>query len=96
MISEMDKRFDKRVSFTRPRGGLFIWGVLPEGYPSLELCAITQRHKLAIVPGMAFETTEDPNSRGFRLNFSVPTDEQIIKGIALLGESIDEYLKAGL
>lgn len=96
MISEMEKRLDKRVKFTRPAGGLFIWGTLPEGYPSLELCSITQRHKLAIVPGMAFETTEDPLSRGFRLNYSVPSEEQIIKGVALLSESIDEYLREGI
>jgi 2-aminoadipate transaminase len=97
MIAELDRRMDKRVRFTRPGGGLFIWGTLPENCPSLELCAIAQRHKLAIVPGMAFETTEDPASRGFRLNFSVPTDEQIVKGVALLAESVDEYLgKRGL
>ncbi len=93
MTAELDKRLGKRVRFTRPGGGLFIWGTLPENCPSLELCSIAQRHKLAIVPGMAFETTEDPASRGFRLNFSVPTEEQIIKGVALLAESIDEYLE---
>jgi 2-aminoadipate transaminase len=92
MISEMDKKIDKRVHFTRPQGGLFVWGELPKGRPSLELCAITQRHKLVIVPGMTFTTTEDPSSTGFRLNFSVPTEEQIVKGVELLAESIDEYL----
>jgi len=95
MIAEMERRLDGRVRFTRPEGGLFIWGTLPEGYPSLELCGITQRHKLAIVPGMAFETTEDPLSRGFRLNFSVPSDDQIVRGVGLLGERIDEYLSVG-
>jgi 2-aminoadipate transaminase len=89
----MDKRIDKRVHFTRPQGGLFIWGELPEGRPSMELCAITQRHKLAIVPGMTFTTTEDPSSPGFRLNISVPTEEQIVKGVGLLADSIDEYFK---
>jgi DNA-binding transcriptional MocR family regulator len=41
---------------------------------------------------MTFTTTEDPSSTGFRLNFSVPTEEQIVKGVELLAESIDEYL----
>lgn len=92
MLAEMDKCFDRRVSFTRPEGGLFVWGRLPEGYPSLGLCAVAQRHKVAIVPGLTFDTEESQDNPGFRLNFSVPTKEQIIQGVRLVGESIDEYL----
>ncbi len=92
MVAEMEKRFDPRVKFTRPEGGLFIWGELPEGCPSLGLCAIAQKHKVAVVPGMTFDPAESELNRGFRLNFSVPTEEQIVKGIRLMGESIDEYL----
>ena len=93
MIECMEKYFDKRVSFTRPNGGLFIWCTLPEGCSGVELCEYTKDKKVSIVPGMAF-TVAEKDCNAFRLNFSVPSMEQIEKGIALLGEAIDEYLKA--
>lgn len=94
MIQSLEKNMPDCISFTRPDGGLFIWGELPEGYSGTELCKYTARRSLAIVPGMAFDPSEDRANRGFRLNFSVPTDEQILLGIRLLGESIAEYLKS--
>lgn len=92
MVEQMEKYFDPRVKFTRPEGGLFVWGELPEGYPSIELCRIAQENKVAVVPGSTFDTAQDPLNRGFRLNFSVPSEEQIVKGVRLVGESIDRYL----
>jgi 2-aminoadipate transaminase len=95
MLHKMDALFDKRVQYTRPEGGLFIWCDLPEGFPSLPLCALAQKHKVAIVPGMTFDVYESPDNRGFRMNFSVPTPEQIETGIGLVADSIDEYLNTG-
>lgn len=92
MLENMDKMFDKSVTYTRPEGGLFIWADLPEGYAGLPLCAIARRHKVAIVPGTAFDVNESAENRGFRMNFSVPTMEQIEKGIKLVADSIEEYL----
>lgn len=93
MLAVLDAKVNKRVTYTRPEGGLFIWGELPEGYSGAELCQYTAARSVAMVPGTAFDVTESPENRGFRLNFSVPSLEEIDKGIALLGESIDEYLK---
>lgn len=92
MLESMDRLFDKRVTYTRPEGGLFIWADLPEGIASLPLCSLAQRHKVAIVPGTAFDVYESAENRGFRLNFSVPTVEQIKTGIGLVADSITEYL----
>lgn len=92
MLEKMDKLFNKSVTYSRPEGGLFIWADLPEGYAGLPLCAVAQRHKVAVVPGTAFDVSESTENRGFRLNFSVPTMEQIEKGIKLVADSIEEYL----
>ena len=92
MVSKIREHFDARVQFIEPRGGLFIWCWLPEGKPSSELCVALQAHKVAVVPGMTFDVNEDPANTGFRLNFSVPSMEQIERGIALLGEGIRGYL----
>jgi len=93
MLAVLDEKLDSRMTYTRPDGGLFIWGELPEGYSGTELCTYTAARSVAMVPGTAFDVTESPLSRGFRLNFSVPSLEQIDKGITLLSESIDDYLK---
>ena len=45
-----------------------------------------QEHKVAVVPGTAFMPRETDVTRSFRLNFSTPTDEQIVRGIELLGK----------
>jgi len=92
MISALERSMDSRVTFTRPEGGLFIWGTLPRGYSGTELCAYTGKRSLAIVPGMAFDTAENPDNPGFRLNFSVPSFEEIDKGTLLLSDSVREYL----
>lgn len=92
MLDEIAKNFDKRVYVEKPDGGLFIWCELPKGYDGVKLCRLAGTHKVAAVPGVSFETDERRVSAGFRLNFSLPTEEQIRTGIALMGGAINEYL----
>jgi len=47
-------------------------------------------YKIAVVPGTAFMINETDNTTSFRLNFSTPTDEQIVKGIEILGRMTKE------
>lgn len=93
MIAGLEKNLDERVSFTRPNGGLFIWCSLPEGYSGKELCSLASAQKVACVPGNAFDPAECAGNPGFRLNFSMPTPEQIDKGCEILGKCLKEYLK---
>ena len=92
MLAAIDRHFDRRVQVSRPDGGLFIWCQLPEGYDSMELCRRATARKVAAVPGATFSVDENAPNTGFRLNFSMPTDEQIDTGIAVLGELIAEML----
>jgi len=93
MLECIEKYFDKRVSYTRPGGGLFIWCDLPEGYSGTDLWRMALEHKVAIVPGSNFDVNMDPGNRGFRLNFSLPGFEEIEKGCKILGECLREFLK---
>ena len=43
--------------------------------------------KVAVVPGTAFNCDTDAPSRSFRLNYSTPSDEQIVEGVKRLGEA---------
>ena len=93
MLECIDKYFDKRVTHTRPGGGIFIWCDLPEGYSGTDLWRFALEHKVACVPGSTFDVKLDPKNRGFRLNFSLPSFEEIEKGCRIMGECIREFLK---
>jgi 2-aminoadipate transaminase len=89
MLGEIEKNFSSKIEYTKPQGGLFIWCTLPEGTTTaqtVDFCTRAVRdYKVAIVPGTAFLIGEDDDTRSFRLNFSTPKDEQIVKGIEILG-----------
>ena len=75
-----------------PDGGLFIWCTMPDGSDSMKFCAIASKRLVAAVPGASFAADEHEISPSFRLNFSLPTEEQIYAGMKILGEAADEYL----
>ena len=86
MMSCIEKHFNPVVRYTRPEGGLFLWCTRPEGVDMMKFCSNAVQNKVAVVPGVAFMPYEDVATQSFRLNFSTPTDEQIVKGIEILGE----------
>ena len=93
MLDGMDKYFSKKITYTRPEGGLFIWATLPEGVDMPKFCTEAVRdHKIAVVPGTAFMINEGDKTTSFRLNFSTPTDEKIEKGIKMLGDMTKQIL----
>ncbi len=90
MLSEMDQHFDPRVKYTRPNGGMFIWVTLPENADVNEFVAKALEQKVAIVPGAAFLTDDSKECHDFRMNFSTPSNENIIKGVEILGKLTKE------
>ena len=59
------------------------------------LCELddADRNVVCVVPGNAFLTDENEKCNSFRINFSTPTDEQLEKGIKILGELANSKLK---
>ena len=85
MLEELAKNVSSKISFTKPQGGLFIWGTLPQDCDMMDFCRKAVERKVAIVPGTAFVINESDKSSCFRPNFSTPTDEQIVEGCEILG-----------
>ncbi|MBE6871882.1 MAG: PLP-dependent aminotransferase family protein [Ruminococcaceae bacterium] len=90
MLSEMDKHF-KGVKYTRPEGGLFLWCTLPDGCDSLDFAAKAKEAGVAVVPGIAF-SVENEVCPSMRFNYSMPTEQQIVEGVKILGEVIEKYI----
>ena len=53
-------------------------------------CKEAVLRKVAVVPGSAFLTDESLPCSSFRINFSTPTDEQLVSGIQILGKLAEE------
>ena len=81
-----------KITYQRIDGGLFIWCKLPEGVDMADFCKQAVLRKVCVVPGNAFLTDEKEQCSSFRINFSTPTDEQLEKGIKILGELAKEIL----
>ncbi len=91
MLDAMDKHFPDYVSYTRPEGGLFLWCTLPDDIDLTDFVSKALANKVAVVPGTAFNCDTDAPSKAFRLNYSTPSDEQIVRGIEILGKILKSY-----
>ncbi len=93
MLSELDGKLPGSVRYTRPEGGLFIWADLPEYADMKEIIKELVKRKLAVVPGDTFLCDNGIGTGGFRMNYSTPSDAQIIKGVSILADVLKERLK---
>jgi 2-aminoadipate transaminase len=91
MLAAMDGYFPPGVDWTHPQGGLFLWGMLPEGLNSTEVFKVAVERKVAFVPGNAFYPCGGGENT-MRLNFSNATPDKIREGIARLGQVLSEKL----
>ena len=89
MFQAMEEHFPPGVQWTRPQGGLFLWGILPEGMVSAEVLKIAIEKKVAFVPGTPFYP-QGGGENTMRINFSYATPEKIREGIARLGRVLYE------
>jgi 2-aminoadipate transaminase len=91
MLEKLE-RFPEGVTFTRPDGGLFIWAALPEGLDAEALFKTCVQRGVAFVPGTHFYP-EGGHKNTLRLNFSMPSPEQIARGMDILKKVIEENLQ---
>ncbi|MCQ2464643.1 MAG: PLP-dependent aminotransferase family protein [Oscillospiraceae bacterium] len=92
MENGIKEYFSDKVEVTRPEGGLFIWATLPDSIDMLSFCKkAVEEYKIAVVPGQAFMISENDRTNSFRMNFSTPSDEQIVTGCEILGKLTKEF-----
>lgn len=92
MLYCINQCFPDCVKHTIPEGGMFIWATLPEGCDSADIAKKALEHKIAIVSGNTFLPDLNAKSNSFRMNFSTPSDEDIVEGIKRLGDMLKEVL----
>lgn len=92
MLYCINQCFPDCVKHTIPEGGMFIWATLPKGCDSADIAKKALEHKIAIVSGNTFLPDLNAKSNSFRMNFSTPSDEDIVEGIKRLGDMLKEVL----
>lgn len=91
MLDTIKRTFPKKVSYTKPDGGLFLWVTLPEYMSSKELLIKSLKKGIAFVQGSAFYPNGG-HENTLRLNYSGLQEVKIIKGIEILGELLHEEI----
>ena len=93
LLEAMERYFKPLgITWSHFEGGLFAWCTLPDGVDMLEFVKKATEHKVCVVPGTAFLTDESEPCQSFRINFSTPTDEQLVRGIEILAETAKALL----
>ncbi|MBS7638678.1 PLP-dependent aminotransferase family protein [Candidatus Bathyarchaeota archaeon] len=84
MLEAMETRFPEGAEWAKPKGGLFIWVKMPRQVDTDEMLKEALKNGVAYIPGSNFFL--DPNIRNYlRLNYSFPSEEDIVEGITILG-----------
>ena len=75
------------LTHTNPEGGMFLMATLPAGISSSDVFREGVKQKVAVLPGTPFYV-DGGGSDTIRLNFSAPSDEQILEGMHRLARVI--------
>ena len=86
MMDEMEKTFPDFVTWTKPEGGLFMWGTIHKDVDTMVLSKDFISNGVAVVPGCTFLDDLNKKSNSFRLNYTTMPDEKIILGVNKLAE----------
>ena len=92
MLKTLDENMPREVTYTRPDGGLFIWVSLPGKIKMEDYVKRCLEEKVAVVPGTTFLCDPSAHINGVRLNYSTPSDEEIVRGCKILASVAKEML----
>lgn len=90
MCDLIDEKLGDFVQYVRPEGGMFVWCELPARVDMMDFCNKAVQNKVAVVPGNAFTVEPEETTNCIRMNFTTPSDENIVKGMEILGKLKDE------
>ena len=100
MLQALQEFFPPEVTWTHPKGGLFLWVTLPAGVDIQAIFKSAVEQNVAFVPGDSFYANDlrgnngSEGSRHMRLNFSNATPEQIREGIGRLATAVKRHMPA--
>jgi 2-aminoadipate transaminase len=95
MLETMEEIWPACTSWTKPQGGMFLWGILPAGMDASEVIKKAIERKVAFVPGAAFHAN-NVGKNTMRLNFSYSSPDVIREGSTRLGLLLRELVSTNV
>lgn len=91
MLDALQVHMPETVSWTKPKGGMFVWLRLPaEMDAGALLQTVFEKEKVIYVPGASFHS-DGSGVNTLRLSYSLPSTQQIAGGIAGLARVIRSF-----
>ena len=87
MLAALETHFSGFAEWSRPRGGLFIWVRLPEGFDSVARLADAHAMGVDYLPGPNFSPTGE-GANYIRLSFAYLSPDEIQAGLAVLADAL--------
>lgn len=91
MTEAMKRFFPASAVYEIPKGGLFVWVILPKYVDTRKVLIEAVKNKVAFVPGGSFYPNGGKEN-AMRLNFSNMPDEKIVDGIERLGKILKDTI----
>jgi len=92
MLGSLEREMPPGVTWTHPRGGLFLWVRLPEEMDSEQLLRpAIEEEGVAYVVGSGFHA-DGGGKNTMRLNFSYPSEKEIEEGIRRLANLVKKRM----
>ncbi len=93
MMEALESELAGKATWTHPEGGFFVWLTLPEHISGDAFTRyLIDKKKLITVCGSAYRP-DGSDVNAIRLNFSVPSQEEIRLCIGLIREALEEWQK---
>ena len=91
MLDTFREYGSSKVHLTEPTGGMFVWMTLPDHVDCDAFFEEAITRKVGIVKSGAFAADGVPYGQHFRLSYTVPSIDDIRKGMQIIGELTREY-----
>lgn len=91
MVETFHQYGSQKVHITEPEGGMFVWMTLPEGVDCDAFFEAAISRKVGIIPCMAFTADGVEAGPHFRLSYTVPSVDEIKRGMQIIGELTREF-----
>jgi DNA-binding transcriptional MocR family regulator len=91
MLGALESLMPSGVSWTKPKGGFYIWVTFPDSVDSTEVLNRSLAKKAAFVIGSAFDPNGVKNNTA-RLAFSYTPEKNITEGIGIIADAIRAVL----
>jgi len=91
LLNAFDKYASSKVHLTKPTGGMFAWMTMPAEVNCDDFFEACMDRNVGIIKCGAFAADGAGEGHAFRLSYTVPTVEEITKGMEILGALTKEF-----